>query len=213
MQKRTIACKKASSDWKSSKYADWTNWSNHECIGHRTLQWNLVITRSLVPWELPSVVTSGFSLYQWAKTKKYKELGPAKLPCYKRVLLYLTSLYKRGSTVYDLNSVTAEIPVAGNPYPSRMHIFTRNVEVSLNSMWCHTCVFTDDCNHWFLCRGEKYVLWISSTHAHESWVIAWVCGLHSHDGPLSRLCNSSWFCVGLHRHPLSRWKSYSVRLA
>ena len=25
------------------------------------------------------------------KTKKYKELGPAKLPCYKRVLLYPTS--------------------------------------------------------------------------------------------------------------------------
>ena len=32
------------------------------------------------------------------KIKKYKELGPAKLPCYKRVLLYPTSLY-RGSTV------------------------------------------------------------------------------------------------------------------
>ena len=26
------------------------------------------------------------------KGKKYKELGPAKLPCYKRVLFYLTSL-------------------------------------------------------------------------------------------------------------------------
>ena len=26
------------------------------------------------------------------KTKKYKEQGPAKLPCYKRVLLYPTSL-------------------------------------------------------------------------------------------------------------------------
>ena len=26
------------------------------------------------------------------KTKKYKELGPAKSPCYKRVLLYPTSL-------------------------------------------------------------------------------------------------------------------------
>ena len=31
-------------------------------------------------------------LYQGKKTKKYKELGPAKLPCYKRVLLYPTSL-------------------------------------------------------------------------------------------------------------------------
>ena len=30
---------------------------------------------------------SGFSLYQGKKTQKYKELGPAKLPCYKRVLL------------------------------------------------------------------------------------------------------------------------------
>ena len=26
-------------------------------------------------------------LYQGKKTKKYKELGPAKSPCYKRVLL------------------------------------------------------------------------------------------------------------------------------
>ena len=31
-------------------------------------------------------------LCQGKKTKKYKELGPAKLPCYKRVLLYPTSL-------------------------------------------------------------------------------------------------------------------------
>ena len=35
---------------------------------------------------------SGFSLYQGKKTKKYKELGPAKLPRYKRILLYPTSL-------------------------------------------------------------------------------------------------------------------------
>ena len=38
------------------------------------------------------LVISGFSLYQGKKTMKYKELGPGKLPCYKRVLLYLTSL-------------------------------------------------------------------------------------------------------------------------
>ena len=31
-------------------------------------------------------------LYQGRKTKKNKELGPAKLPCYKRVLLYPTFL-------------------------------------------------------------------------------------------------------------------------
>ena len=31
-------------------------------------------------------------LYQGKKMKKYKEFGPAKLPCYKRVLLYPTSL-------------------------------------------------------------------------------------------------------------------------
>ena len=38
------------------------------------------------------VVISGYLLYQGKKTKKYKELGPAKLPCYKMVLLYPTSL-------------------------------------------------------------------------------------------------------------------------
>ena len=32
------------------------------------------------------------SHYIGKKTKKYKELGPPKLPCYKRVLLYPTSL-------------------------------------------------------------------------------------------------------------------------
>ena len=32
------------------------------------------------------------SHYIRGKKKKYKELGPAKLPCYKRVLLYPTSL-------------------------------------------------------------------------------------------------------------------------
>ena len=37
-------------------------------------------------------VILGFSLYQGKKTKKYKELGPVKLPCYKRDLLYPTSL-------------------------------------------------------------------------------------------------------------------------
>ena len=31
-------------------------------------------------------------LYQGKKIKKYKELGPTKLPCFKRVLLYPTSL-------------------------------------------------------------------------------------------------------------------------
>ena len=40
------------------------------------------------PWDHENyLVISGFSLYQGKKTKKYKELGPAKLPCYKRVLL------------------------------------------------------------------------------------------------------------------------------
>ena len=38
------------------------------------------------------LVISRFSLYQGKKTKNYKELGPANLPCYKRVLLYPTSL-------------------------------------------------------------------------------------------------------------------------
>ena len=31
-------------------------------------------------------------LYQGKKTKKYRGQGPAKLPCYNRVLLYPTSL-------------------------------------------------------------------------------------------------------------------------
>ena len=33
------------------------------------------------------------------KTKKYKELGPAKLPCYKRILLYI-SLYNEVPLYY-----------------------------------------------------------------------------------------------------------------
>ena len=36
-------------------------------------------------------VISGFS-YQGKKKQKYKEVGPGELPCYKRVLLYPTSL-------------------------------------------------------------------------------------------------------------------------
>ena len=44
------------------------------------------------PWDHKNcLVISGFSLYQ-GKKQKYKELGPAKLPCYKRILLYPTSL-------------------------------------------------------------------------------------------------------------------------
>ena len=35
------------------------------------------------------------SHYIRVKTKKYKELGPAKSPCYKRVLLYPTSFITR----------------------------------------------------------------------------------------------------------------------
>ena len=41
------------------------------------------------------------SHYIRVKKQKYKELGPAKLPCYKRVLLYPTSLL-RGSTVVSI---------------------------------------------------------------------------------------------------------------
>ena len=44
------------------------------------------------PWDHENyLVISGFSLYQ-GKKQKYKELGRAKLPSYKRVLLYPTSL-------------------------------------------------------------------------------------------------------------------------
>ena len=50
----------------------------------------------LVQWDL---VISGFSLYQGKKTKKYKEgWDQQNYFCYKRVLLYPTSLL-RGSTV------------------------------------------------------------------------------------------------------------------
>ena len=41
------------------------------------------------------LVKSGFSLYQGKKTKKYKELGPAKLPIrplYSEVPLYLAAM-------------------------------------------------------------------------------------------------------------------------
>ena len=39
------------------------------------------------PWDHENyLVISGFSLYQGKKTKKYKGLGLAKLPCYKRFL-------------------------------------------------------------------------------------------------------------------------------
>ena len=45
------------------------------------------------PWDHENyLVITGFSLYQGKKTKEYKELGPFKLPCYKRVMLYPTSL-------------------------------------------------------------------------------------------------------------------------
>ena len=47
-----------------------------------------------VPWDHENylVINSGFLLYHSKKTKKYKEVGPAELPCYMRVLLYPTSL-------------------------------------------------------------------------------------------------------------------------
>ena len=56
--------------------------------------------------------------------------------------------------------------------------------------------------------GNKCVLWISSMHAHESWVIA-KCAASCHDS-LSWLCYSQWFCIGL-RESSSRWNLYSVR--
>ena len=43
-------------------------------------------------------------LYQGKKTKKYKELGPAKLPCYKRVLLYIRPLYNKVPLYNELSS-------------------------------------------------------------------------------------------------------------
>ena len=44
------------------------------------VQWNLVEVLGTMKITL---------LYQGKKTKNYKELGPGKLPCYNRVLLYI----------------------------------------------------------------------------------------------------------------------------
>ena len=62
------------------------------CVAHAILVYS---GTSLLrgPWDHENyLVISGFSLYQGKKIKKYKELGPAILPCYKRDLLYPTSL-------------------------------------------------------------------------------------------------------------------------
>ena len=56
------------------------------------MQWNLVITRSLGVGTMKITLLYQVSHYIRVKTQKYKKLGPAKLSCYKRVLLYLTSL-------------------------------------------------------------------------------------------------------------------------
>ena len=60
------------------------------CKRIEIVQWNLFITKTLGPWKSPCYIK--------VRTKKYKELGPVKLPYYKRVLLYPTSV-SWGSTV------------------------------------------------------------------------------------------------------------------
>ena len=55
------------------------------------IQWNLIITRSLGPCQ----ITFLYQVSHYIRVKIQRnitELGPAKLPCYKRVLLYPTSL-------------------------------------------------------------------------------------------------------------------------
>ena len=57
-------------------------------VGQFTVQWNLVITRSLGSWKLPCYIR-----FLIISGQRNKELGPANLPCNKRVLLYPTSLF------------------------------------------------------------------------------------------------------------------------
>ena len=76
----------------------------HQFWGVKNI-WNLIITRSLGPWKLPCYIR--FIIYQGKKTKKYIELGPGELPCYKRVLLYPTSLLTRFHCIRALTLVRA----------------------------------------------------------------------------------------------------------
>ena len=55
---------------------------------NRCVQWNLIITRSLGPWKL-LLLYQVLSLYQ-GKKQKYKDMGPAKLPCQ---FCYIRPLY------------------------------------------------------------------------------------------------------------------------
>ena len=67
----------------------WCTWGT---ILNRYIQWNLVITRSLGPCKLPSYI-SFLIICQGKETKKYKDLGPAKLPCYKEGFCYISNLF------------------------------------------------------------------------------------------------------------------------
>ena len=76
------------------------------------IQWTLVIksTDTVEPRYNEVLGTMKITLlyqvscYIRVKTKKYKELGPAKLPCYKRVLLYIRPLYNKVSLYNELSS-------------------------------------------------------------------------------------------------------------
>ena len=68
-------------------------------------QWNLITVEPCNNKVLGTMtITLLYQVFHYSRVKnnpkKYKELGPAKLSCYKRVLLYPTSLeLELGSTV------------------------------------------------------------------------------------------------------------------
>ena len=60
------------------------------------IQWNFIITRTFGPWKLPS------NCYIRVKknSNKYKELGPAKLPCYNFIITRTVGPWKLPSNCY-----------------------------------------------------------------------------------------------------------------
>ena len=91
------------------------------------------------------VVISGVSLYQGKKTKKYKELGPAKLPCYNlRVLLYISDLFISRFHCTTLCTGTTRHPSSSLHYTSADMIISSSTQfqklvllILLNSHFTH----------------------------------------------------------------------------
>ena len=66
--------------------------SDSTCI-HFKLQWNLVINEVLGTMKITLLYKVSHYI-RVKKTKKYKELGPAKRPCYIRGFCYIRPLYE-----------------------------------------------------------------------------------------------------------------------